>query len=239
MNASPGNLVRERGDRLCPGRFHTRYQTLTLLADKLRRILDSDLLPPGERLLDYGCGSQPYRSLFTRKFSHYVGADFPRNDRAELTIGPRGTLPVEDAVFDCVLSTQVLEHVEDPRTYLGEAHRVLRPEGSLVLSTHGVWRYHPDPGDYWRWTIDGLQLELSRAGFDVWWVQSIFGMASCSIQLWQDASMERLPRWIRPVYVWMLQSLIGLIERRKQDGLSYDALIYVVLGRKSVCARIA
>ncbi len=56
-----------------------------------------------------------------------------------------------------MLSTQVLEHVTDPRLYLAECHRVLRPGGPLLLSTHGIMVYHPDPVDYWRWTGAGLQ----------------------------------------------------------------------------------
>ena len=46
--------------------------------------------------------------------------------------GPRGELPPVDETVDCVLSTQVLEHVEDPKLYLAEAYRVLLAEGSLV-----------------------------------------------------------------------------------------------------------
>ena len=127
------------------------------------RVVESDLLPPGETLVDYGCGNKPYADLFRSKFTHYMGADLPGNAHAELIVGAEGQLPVDDESVDCVFSSQVLEHVADPRIYLGEAHRILRPGGSLVLSTHGVWPYHPDPTDHWRWTIAGLQLELRRA----------------------------------------------------------------------------
>jgi SAM-dependent methyltransferase len=126
----------------------------------------------------------------------------------------------------------VLEHVEDPRSYLAEAYRVLRTQGSLVLSTHGTWRYHPDPTDYWRWTIDGLRREITRAGFDVWSTQSVLSMASCAVQLWQDATADKLPRPAQRGYVWLLQSVIGWIERRQSKRLSTDASLYVVFARK-------
>jgi SAM-dependent methyltransferase len=69
--------------------------------------------------------------------------------------------------YDMVLSTQVLEHVSSPQAYLREAFRVLKPGGVLLLSTHGVYPDHGCPFDYWRWTADGLTLELERSNYVV------------------------------------------------------------------------
>jgi SAM-dependent methyltransferase len=228
----PANSAQERGNRTRPGRLHSRYAVLTLLLEKLSAVVDSDWLKRGDTLLDYGCGNRPYASLFAKKFRRYVGADFPGNPSADVTLGADGIVPLADESVDCVLSTQVLEHVERPATYLGEAYRVLRPGGALVLSTHGIWRYHPDPTDFWRWTIDGLQVEIYRAGFDLWWLQSVFGMASSGVQLWQDATLNRVPGAIRPLYTGLLQQLIMRIERRRGDEPSTDACVYVLLATK-------
>jgi SAM-dependent methyltransferase len=48
--------------------------------------------------------------------------------------GDAADLPAEDAGVDAVVLLDVLEHVPDPAAVLAEAHRVLRPGGSLVLS---------------------------------------------------------------------------------------------------------
>ena len=45
----------------------------------------------------------------------------------------------KDQSADLALSFQVLEHVRDLQTYFSEARRVLRQDGSLLLSTHGTW----------------------------------------------------------------------------------------------------
>src|SRR5688572_24170212 len=90
----------ERGDRMNPARSSRVYWHLRLLLDKIRRVADSDLLSPGEKLLDYGCGNKPYHPLFSRKFSQYVGADLPGNPAAEMIIGERGEIPTDDHTFD-------------------------------------------------------------------------------------------------------------------------------------------
>lgn len=222
----------DRGDRTRPKRSDRNYYALVLLLDKLRRVVDCELLEGGDKILDYGCGNKPYRELFGAKFRTYVGADIAGNRAAELVLDGEGRVPAEDGSFDCVLSSQVLEHVTNPKLYLKEAHRLLRPGGSLVLSTHGIWPYHPDPTDYWRWTIEGLQFEVRQAGFEIVMMQSVFGIESSALQLWQDATFERLPRPVRPIYTWAIQSIIGVIERQHRDKVLNDASTYIVLARK-------
>jgi SAM-dependent methyltransferase len=225
-------LKGERGDRTRPPRHDRKYWHLVLLLDRVKRVAQSELLEGGERLLDYGCGNKPYRELFGKKFAHHVGADIEGNPEADLVLGDEGRVPAADGSFDGVLSSQVLEHVAAPRVYLSEALRVLKPGGSLILSTHGIWPFHPDPTDFWRWTKDGLVRELTQAGFEVQLVQGVFGLESSALQLWQDATFERLPRFFRPAYTWFFQTLIGLIERRHPDKVSDDASVYVILARK-------
>ena len=68
-----------------------------------------------------------------------VGAPAPLADRdrpvAQVTARLPGPLPFPAASFDVVVTLETIEHVLDPDALLEEAHRVLVPGGTLVLST--------------------------------------------------------------------------------------------------------
>ncbi len=94
-------------------------------------------------VVELGCGNRPYQPMVEATGAKYVGADLEGNAHADLIIGTDGRAPATDGQADAVLSTQVLEHVPDPLVaYLGEVRRLLKPDGQLILSTHGVWVYH-------------------------------------------------------------------------------------------------
>lgn len=198
------------------------------------RAAAADLSPaPGSRILDYGCADLPYRGLFGADVE-YLAADLPGNPHASIAIGPDGTVPVPDASVDVVMSTQVLEHVTDPAVYLSECRRVLRPGGQLLLSTHGMMVYHPDPDDYWRWTCAGLRRAVGDAGFGIERFEGIMGLGATGLQLFQDALYWRLPRLPRAAFALVLQSLIALVDRVERPELRrQNALVFVLVATRS------
>ncbi|MFN8223043.1 MAG: class I SAM-dependent methyltransferase [Gaiellales bacterium] len=115
------------------------------------------------RLLDIGCGEKPYEPIFAPYVSSYVGVDPVDNPRAEVK-GAAEALPLDDGCSDVTICIQVLEHVEDPAAVVRELHRVTAPGGRVLLSTHGVMVFHPNPVDRWRWTHQGLEKLFADAG---------------------------------------------------------------------------
>jgi SAM-dependent methyltransferase len=71
---------------------------------------------------------------------------------------PRTTdrISSRDASYDLVVCTQVLHLVRRPQQALTEFARVLVDGGYAFVTTSGVYPFHPDPNDYWRWTQEGL-----------------------------------------------------------------------------------
>jgi SAM-dependent methyltransferase len=223
-------------DRLRPRLSDHAYYVLRELASTMSAA--AQRFSSEVRVLDFGCGSMPYRMLFEKRGATYVGADLPGNPAASIFVQPDGTLPVTDESFDVIVSSQVLEHVGDPKLYLAEARRVLAPSGSLLLSTHGSWRYHPHPEDYWRWTASGLRRLLGTSGFRVKELQGIMGPAATATQLWQDAVRPRLPGPFRKLFVALMQSAIIVQEKVGNARESeMDACVYFVIAEKIVQGR--
>jgi SAM-dependent methyltransferase len=167
------------------------------------------------RVLDVGCGSKPYYPFFAHVSSEYIGVDVVKNPAAELR-GPVEALPVEDASFDVVLCTQVLEHCDDPIQAVRELRRVTAPGGRVLASTHGVQVYHPAPVDYWRWTHEGLRRLFEQGGgWSSLSVEAAAGTASALAMLigtYVEIALRRTPLARPPI--WMLNWLGAALEAR-------------------------
>jgi SAM-dependent methyltransferase len=127
------------------------------------------------RLLDVGCGDKPYEAIFKPYVDAYVGVEHEATF-AKTSASNRGgpdvlydgkRLPFDDATFDTVLSVEVLEHTPEPQLLIAEMARVLRREGTLILSAPFSFRLHEEPHDYFRYTPYGMREMLARAGLEV------------------------------------------------------------------------
>jgi ubiquinone/menaquinone biosynthesis C-methylase UbiE len=130
------------------------------------RALEKVLATCEGRVLDVGCGMQPYRHMLGQRVVDYVGVDRVGELTRPTIVGTAESIPAADASFDVVLCTMVLEHVADPREVLSEARRVLKPDGRLVLTVPSVWPAHEVPHDYWRFTRSGLEQLMNEFAFE-------------------------------------------------------------------------
>jgi SAM-dependent methyltransferase len=136
-------------------------------------------LKADSRLLEIGCGAGNLLLQATVRGSYPValdlampsltfvrsrlqnarsGPDVPRGFACAQAIG--GLLPLADGSFDCVLLSEVIEHLEAPHISIREASRVLRPGGRLLVTT-------PNYRSLWpmmEWIVDRLNMAPKMAG---------------------------------------------------------------------------
>jgi len=147
---------------------------------------------PGQLVLDAGAGRAPYRELFAH--ARYETADFMAVKRKTYTeqdyVCDLAAIPVEDARFDHVVCTQVLEHLPEPRTVLAELNRVLKPGGTLWLTAPLFYAEHEKPYDFYRYTQFGLRHLLEGTGFavgEVEWMEGYLGTLSYQMRVMSRA----------------------------------------------------
>ena len=74
-------------------------------------------------------------------------------------------LPFKNGITDCIIITEVLEHLRNPSFTLSEIHRVLKHRGKLFLTVPSFFRPHEIPNDFCRFTFFGLKYLLQKGGF--------------------------------------------------------------------------
>ncbi len=230
------NQSREKNvqQRLHPDKDHPRYYLLSQLTKGLTEIVEKYVGDrPHRRLYDFGCGVMPYKAIFQPHVERYVGVDLPGNELADILIDSEGKAEATDRSASIVLSNQVLEHVASPSTYLNECYRLLEDDGLLVCSTHGYWKYHPDPSDYWRWTGEGLRKIIEEAGFQIIDTIGICNLASLSVILFQDAIYYKFKnKRYRPLVIWCLQRLTAWLDKKVSGDRKNEAAVFLIVAIK-------
>lgn len=208
--------------------------------------VEFDRLPlePGARILDLGCGDGRH-ARETRRLpgvSTYA-MDIGEGETSRTTntleemdktpeamggvssdAGPwtvvRGSayeLPFADSSLDCVIFSEVLEHLHEDRAALAEVHRVLKPGGTLALSVPRegpeavCWalssEYRNSPGGHVRiYRRNKLRQLLQDSGYEVvashfahglhspyWWLKCLVGPSREGI--WPIDLYHRLLVW--------------------------------------------
>lgn len=121
--------------------------------------------------LDFGCGSKPYESLFSRT-EKYIGVDIEKSGHdhkdSKIDIFYDGqTLPFPDSYFDSIIAIEVFEHLPNPEEILDEFKRILKPNGNIIITIPFMYPEHEMPTDYSRWTTVGLRNVLENLDYRI------------------------------------------------------------------------
>lgn len=165
------------------------------------------------RMMDFGCGTKPYRSLFD--VEEYTGVDFDNSGHPhageEIDIFYDGhSLPFPNGYFDSILSSEVFEHIFNLPDMLAELNRVMKMKGKMIITCPFVWNEHEVPFDFARYTRFALKHLLESRGFHViseekagTFIQAIFQSWNL---YWYSVLSSRARK--RPVIRWTMKYLL-------------------------------
>ena len=185
-------------------------------------------IAPGARVLDAGCG----RSLFTEIGRRWpftiVAADVDHDlllsrqrehPEVRWVVGDAYPLPFATGGFDALFAGELVEHLRDPGAGVAEFRRVLKPGGTLILTTPNRLRlanladrserpYSPDHLS--ELSYDEARALLAREGFEI--VEST-GVHLELLLNWLSPmpKLDRLQRrWNRPWAIPLMRACLAL-----------------------------
>jgi 2-polyprenyl-6-hydroxyphenyl methylase/3-demethylubiquinone-9 3-methyltransferase len=176
--------------------------------------------PPGAKVLDLGCGNGSLIATFRGRGWELYGLDISRSgieqakkhfENVEFFTGDATgdlTTVFRPAQFDVIISTEVIEHVYNPRGLLRNCFQLLKPGGVLVISTpyHGYLKNLAlgltgrmdshlnalsDHGHIKFWSRSTLGALLQEAGFE----NREFAGAGRVPYLWKSMVMRAVKPW--------------------------------------------
>lgn len=131
------------------------------------------------RVLDYGCGKQPYRGIVEAASGEYVGYDAPSFPASVASSDTTGQAFGQE--FDAILCTQVVQYVPGVTDFfwkLRERRRLNKAPKGHVLTPGNQPPFHlvltyptnwpeVEPEDLHRFTKAGMERLLTEAGFEI------------------------------------------------------------------------
>ena len=190
--------------RLYPSIFSSNYLVLSNRRERMRRFFASR--ENVGRVLDVGAQYCPYYPFFSGKCESYSSLDVVPTEMVDIVCDAED-MPIEDASYDLVLCTQVLEHCNRPERIVSECHRVLKQGGTLIVTVPSIFPVHGYPADNWRFMPDGLRYLLrSFSTVDVFgeldFAES-FATVTCQYGLVITGRLGRVGRAINPLWSFL------------------------------------
>jgi len=187
-------------------RFKRSLDNLNYRRDFVARSLLE--IESGSTILDAGCGSQQFRSLANHLV--YKGQDFglySSDDKSKLGtetalntptgqvspdimldyVGNIWEIDVENSTFDAVLCTEVFEHIPFPIETVQEFARIVKPGGTLILTTPSNCLRHMDPYFFYSGFSDRwFEKFLAESGFEIQTLEPVGDYYSwMAVELWR------------------------------------------------------
>lgn len=184
-------------------------------------------------LLDCGCGNMPYYEMYRPHVQSVTGVDWEgthgENLYADKIADLNEGLPFDDGSFDSILVTDVIAHISKPDKLFREFGRVLRPGGTvLVTSPFFYWISEP-PHEYFRYTEFAFRRFCVDAGLDEVAIEAYGGRMDVILDLLNKKMIGKISNRI----FLLLATMLGSKNAVRKTGKKFP-LGYTVVARKDI-----
>ena len=145
-----------------------------LLKEHIDKFLSFEGKPLKEnsRVLDAGCGGQPFREKLEELGYCYISTDVNQNPEKSVDVlcqmdGDISAELLRLGLFDLIFCTEVMEHVADWDKAFSNFSQLLNFEGKLFITCPHFYPLHEVPYDFWRPTPYALQYFANKYGLVV------------------------------------------------------------------------
>lgn len=194
MNKKVSNIPYEFNPGITYPVYLTRNRLLKVIAGNAHELTGV--------LMDFGCGSKPYKSLF--RVEKYIGVDFENpghpHTQEQIDVFYNGkTLPFENNFFDSVFSSEVFEHIFNLDEILKEIHRVIKPGGKMLITCPFSICEHEVPHDFARYSSYAIKYLLEKNGFEIIKQYKTGNNVETVYQLWIMYVHQHITPYIRKI----------------------------------------
>jgi SAM-dependent methyltransferase len=164
--------------------------------------IEKELEPVGPylkgRVLNAGCGERDITQLLKSWQAETVDNCDIQTSIPGAFLCDLASIPKPEQSYDAILCNAVLEHVPDAEVVMMEFHRLLAPNGYVVIAVPFLQPFHPTPYDFRRFTRTGIEQMAKKTGFDV-------------LHIWPIHSFAQTAGWILWAYLEERRSRLGKI----------------------------
>ena len=121
------------------------------------------------RVLEVGANNNKtgFKKYFVDSGAAYTGTDLSQGPDVDVVCDlTQDSNPLPKSHYDLVICCSVLEHVPNPWDMARCITDVVVPGGKLYISVPWVWRYHPYPDDYYRFSFSAIRHLFPKFSWD-------------------------------------------------------------------------
>lgn len=152
------------------------YYIVNLLSKKLYSKIDKYIFNKEQdgtiKILDLGCGSQPFKEDFVNRKLQYYSSDIVAIEGANIDFivdlsKPISAADFNELKFDYIVCTEVAEHIPDWDVLFSNINLITKKDSVVIMTSPFIYFLHEVPHDYFRATPYAYQYFADKYSFEV------------------------------------------------------------------------